>query len=62
MGISDVKKNLNHRVMYKNAEYILSGCILRYDERRGEYFYQAELRDLRASSIVIARLDEITKV
>ena len=61
MGVSDVKKSLNRKVMYKNAEYILSGCILRYDERRGEYFYQAELRDLRASSIVIARLDEVIK-
>lgn len=67
MDIKDVKKNLNKPVRYKNqrlyidTDYILNGCTLRLDSKG--FYYQAELLDIvTRNSVIICRLEEITKM
>ena len=59
MELSQVKPNLNTVVSYNNTEYILIGCTIRRDKKTNEIFYQAELADIYARSILIARLGDI---
>ena len=59
MELSQVKQNLNTVVSYNNTEYILIGCTIRRDKRTNEIFYQAELADINARSVLIARLGDI---
>lgn len=61
MKISEVKYNLEHKVRYKRVEYILSACILRYDKKNAQFYYRAELRDLKANAVVIVDLEEVQK-
>lgn len=61
MNISQVKKNLGQKIVYKNKEYILTACIIRANEYG--FCYQAEIQDLTAaSSIIICKLEHITEV
>lgn len=60
MNLAQIKRSMNRTVMYKGGEYRLVGCIFRQNEKTGEYYYQAELLDLRSGrSTVICRLDDI---
>lgn len=60
MNLNDIKRNLNRTVLYKGGQYKLVGCIFRQNEKTGNYFYQAELLDLRSGrSTVICRLDDV---
>lgn len=60
MTIGEVKKALNRTVRFRDAEYVLTGCIIRRDMRTQQFFYQAELLDTTTSnSVVIARLEEV---
>ena len=59
MELSQVKPNLNTVVSYNNTEYILIGCTIRRDKKTNEIFYQAELADINARSVLIARLGDI---
>lgn len=67
MELSEVKRNLNQKVIYHNRDYgdremILIACILRKD-RKNRFFYQAEIQDLKAKhSITICSLDRISAV
>lgn len=61
MEISEVKAALGKRVTFRDAEYVLTGCIIRRSER-GYFFYQAEIADLKQNSVCIVRLDEIEEV
>lgn len=67
MDISEVKQNLNQKVIYHNRDYgdremILTACTLRKD-RKNRFFYQAEIQDLKAKhSITICSLDRISAV
>lgn len=59
MDISQVKKNLERKVVYNGTEYLFSGCIIRANEYSG-YYYQAELQDLSAvHSVVICNLEDV---
>lgn len=67
MDIIEVKAALGKRVRYKNdrlfcdADYILTGCIIRRSER-GKFYYQAEIQDLRQqNSVSIVDLDKLTR-
>ena len=60
MELSQVKQNLNTVVSYNNTAYILTGCTIRRDKKTNEIFYQAELADINARSVLIARLGDIT--
>lgn len=60
MNLSDIKRNLNRTVLYKDGKYKLVGCIFRQNEKTGDYFYQVELLDLRSGrSTVICKLDDV---
>ena len=67
MDISEVKQNLGRRVRVLNerllidGEYILTGCIIRRSER-GQFYYQAEIQDLRQqNSVSIVDLDKLAR-
>lgn len=63
MKIEEVKRNLNCKVIYKNSsEYVLTACIIRKNEKTDKYFYQAELRDIIANSVIICRLIDISPI
>ena len=64
MEVSEVKANLNKRVHVSNrhtdSDYIFTACIIR---RRadGEYFYQAEVQDLKNNrAVLIVSLEDIS--
>ena len=59
MELSQVKSKLNTVVSYNNTEYILIGCTIRRNKKTNEIFYQAELADINARSVLIARLGDI---
>ena len=60
------KKNLNKLVIYqptkesKAIDYYLSGCILRRDMKTRKIFYQAEIKDAKANSVMIVDLSQVT--
>lgn len=66
MDISEVKYNLNKVVRvelprhYIDSQYMLIGCIIRKNEK-GEFFYQAELQDVKSKSLLITGLGDIRK-
>lgn len=68
MSERDVKQNLNKRVRYtnrrlhiENAEYILSGAIIRLDD--SGFYYEAELTDVKnKKSLIYCRLEEIKAI
>ena len=59
MELSQVKPNLNTVVSYNGTAYILTGCTIRKNKKTNEIFYQAELADIKARSVLVARLSEI---
>ena len=67
MNIADVKANLNRNVRLEipihniDAEYMLTGCVIRKNES-GDFYYQAELKDLNSNSLVIAALENVTTI
>lgn len=67
MDISEVKAALGKKVhfcddrLHCDADYILTGCIIRRSEH-GRFFYQAEIQDLnRQNSVCIVSLDKLTR-
>ena len=61
MTLEEVKRNMNKAVKYKgSARYELSACILRKNENG--FFYQAELKDTRANSVIICKLEDVEGV
>ena len=66
MDISEVKAALGKQVHFRDdrlhcdADYILTGCIIRRSER-GNFYYQAEIQDLkRQNSVCIVPLDKLS--
>ncbi len=69
MDISRVKYCLGKRVKVfepqhclNGVDFILTGCTIR-KSADGKFFYQAEVKDLKAkSSVIICRLDDIEEI
>ncbi len=61
MDIQAVKKNLNRSIVYKGVKdvYILTACIIRKNENG--FFYQAEIKDKNANSLIFCKLEDITE-
>lgn len=59
MEVKNIKKVMAYgeKVKFKGRSYILTGCILRFEEN--DFYYQVELKDLKADSITICRLEDI---
>ena len=67
MEIGEVKAALGKKVRFNDdrlfcdADYILTGCIIRRSER-GTFFYQAEIQDTKQqNSVSIVPLEKITR-
>ena len=60
MDIRMAKKNNQVEVGYKGHTYILNACILR--KNKNGWFYQAELKDLFANSVVITSLEKVEEI
>lgn len=66
MDIGRVKYKLNHIVRLTderydlNAEYILTGCIIRQNEQG--FYYQAELKDVKANSVLVVSLKNVMEM
>ena len=59
MVLSQVYSKLNTVDSYNNTAYILTGCTIRRDKKTNEIFYQAELADINARSVLIVKLGDI---
>lgn len=63
MNISEVKRNLERKVLYNGAKYILKGCIIRRGIITGKFYYQAEIKDLNANSALLyCRLEDLEEM
>lgn len=67
MEIGEVKAALGKRVRFRDdrlfcdADYILTGCIIRRSER-GQFYYQAEIQDTKQqNSVSIVDLYKLTR-
>ena len=60
MRLQEVREQLNRQVEYQGTEYQFAACILR---KVGELWkYSAELKDVKANSVVIVPLEEVQGV
>lgn len=53
MNISQVKRSLERKVLYNGLECTLKACVIRKDVVTGQFYYQAEIKDLKASSALL---------
>ena len=60
MRLQEVREQLNRPVEYRGSRYQFTACILR---KAGELWkYSAELKDVKANSVVIVPLEEVQGV
>lgn len=61
MKSEHIKQTLNRPVMYKGREYLMvRSAISKIDN---EYYYQAELRDLKADfSVIWVKLEDVEEI
>ena len=62
MDTREVKANLNAVVQYNGIDYMFQGCTIRKNAATNEFYYQAELADLQARSILITKLSDVKKI
>lgn len=57
MRLQEVREQLNRPVEYRGSRYQFTACILR---KAGQLWkYSAELKDVKANSVVIVPLEEV---
>lgn len=50
----------NHKLYLEGVDYVFTGAIFRKDIKTGNFYYQAELTDIKnAHSVIICGLDDI---
>lgn len=60
MRLQEVREQLNRPVEYRGSRYQFTACILR---KAGQLWkYSAELKDVKANSVVIVPLQEVQGV
>lgn len=60
MRLQEVREQLNRPVEYRGSRYQFTACILR---KAGQLWkYSAELKDVKANSVVIVPLEEVQGV
>lgn len=57
MRLQEVREQLNRPVEYRGSRYQFTACILR--KTGGLWKYSAELKDVKANSVVIVPLQEV---
>ena len=60
MKIEEIKRNLNRMVVYRGKPniYKLTACIIRRNENG--FFYQVELLDVKANSVIYCEMEDVT--
>lgn len=58
MEIKEIVPNLNKPVTYKGNTYILTASVIQRNDK-GELYYQAVIKDLKANSICYVKLEDI---
>ena len=58
MDLSEVKNAMRTKQTV-NEHYYISGCMLRYNERNKQFYYQAELHEKGINSVILARLEDV---
>lgn len=59
MELARVKFNLNRKVTHDGSEYLLVGVTIRKHRKTNEFYYQAELQDVKANSLLACPLDSV---
>lgn len=61
LKIEDVKPAISKRtiVTYNDTEYTVSAVIMRIHHKEMKWYYQLELRDLKANSVCIADMEKV---
>jgi hypothetical protein len=59
MNLADVRRTYGKTVTYRGAQWRLDKCIESEDECGG-YKYSLELHDLKANSVVIVKIEDVT--
>lgn len=62
MDIKIAKRIIGNKVKHGGNTYILTACILRKNPDDGKYYYQAELKELKANCVLIVELDKVEEV
>ena len=67
MDIKQVKYNLNKPVRLKlrmhnidGDDFLLTGCIIRRKQNTGEFYYQAEVSEVKTGTVYIVALGDIS--
>ena len=67
MDIKQVKFNLNKRVRLTlrmhnidGDDFLLTGCIIRRKQNTGEFYYQAEVSEVKTGTVYIVALGDIS--
>lgn len=63
MQLADVKTAIAKRtvVTYDGIDYTISAVIMRIHHKEMKWYYQLELRDLKANSVVIADMEKVVE-
>lgn len=67
MDIKQVKFNLNKRVRLTlrrhyidGDDFVLTGCIIRRNAKTGDFYYQAEISEVKTKAVYFTALDDIS--
>ena len=63
MKLPEVKRVMSLRlpVLWKNMEYIVTGCTLKFDRKGGNWYYLLELLDKRTQhSVMVVPMEDVT--
>ena len=62
MQLADVKTAIAKRtiVTYDGTDYTVTAVIMRIHHKEKKWYYQLELRDLKANAVVIADMEKVT--
>lgn len=62
MKLAEVKRVMSLRltVLWKNMEYTVTGCTLKYDRKGGNWYYLLELLDKRTGySVMVVPMEDV---
>ena len=63
MKLPEVKRVMSLRlpVLWKNMEYTVTGCTLKFDRKGGNWYYLLELLDKRTGhSVMVVPMEDVT--
>jgi hypothetical protein len=59
-ALGHIVRFTNRKLYLENVDYVFTGAIFRKNPKTGDYYYQAELTDIKNThSVIICGLDDI---